>query len=182
MLDRREFLLTSAVSVLPTIRSGGCRFLVEPGNPLAAESLRGYRRRLRESAEARLIVVPGFRKLSAGQLIALQTSVLNGACVVLETGLAFASGEEIAAQSADLWNHFGIRIAPQLSKATGGFRYIRYHWPIDTMVRDFSAAVVLEPGSGEPIGSAAGQVLAIRRHDLFGITARACFASGRQTG
>jgi hypothetical protein len=84
--------------------------------------------------------------------------------LILESGLAFASPGEINHQRAGLVKYFGINISPHLfGGARGEFRYIRYHWPIEVLVRDFSESVTIEGHSGEPIASANGHVLAIRR-------------------
>lgn len=164
---RRDFLSIAASSVLSAGRPGSAALLVSE-NAMAEESLRGYRRHFdfevspAVPADRPLIVVPGLRNLTEPDWSALRASVWKGVSVVLESGLAFASDAEVARQRADLQKHFGIRIAPQLFR-TSAVRYIRFHWPLEVLVRDFSESVSVDPRSAEPIATAGAQVAAVRR-------------------
>jgi hypothetical protein len=133
MLGRREFLTIAASSILPAGR------------------------------RERLMVASEIRNPPQERWSSLRDSALQGACVILESGLAYASDAEIAGQRDALSKYFGIRIAPRLSRPASGFRYIRYHWPIEVLVREFSESAIIDPSRGDPIATVSGQVVAIRK-------------------
>jgi hypothetical protein len=178
--------LAAAAGDSRSMRGKPCSLLDLKSNCVLPESLDGYRlalggehRLLWEldlaSLEAhRTILVPAAGTTDSSTLSALSAALVSGATIVLESGAAFLSASEFAAQRAILAEHFEISIGqpadlwmsnplkrsarensarPGKAKQTGhdSVPYVTYQWPHETRVRDFSRAIPVSASSGRAI-------------------------------
>jgi hypothetical protein len=145
VISRRELLLgaTSALIVRQSEPN-----LIELSNPIAQESIRGYRK-VRIPHD--VVIVPGLQ----GYLPPLPGSYL----LVLESGIGFARRSEAAQHRVLLRGRFGF----DLERPKRHREYIHYTWPMEAWVRDFGDCVPVSPDCGEPIAWAGGTPVAMRR-------------------
>ena len=163
------------------------------------ESLEGYRRALGDERRSlseieleprdghRSIVVPAAGAIGASTANALFAAVSAGATVLWESGAAFLSASDFAAQQALLHEHFTIAIGQptdlwcskspkrisadcptnqsRKSKQLGhdSVPYVAYHWPHETRVRDFSRAIPVTAKTGHAIARLGDVAVAWRK-------------------
>jgi hypothetical protein len=146
--------------------------LVDAGERCAVEeSLTGFRRGLsaaclpfeRVSAETLTFTSrPGPKSAGPAQLLIVPGAVMDspdlaknirrltdfGSTVLYESGGAFAHPEAFETEQRLLRDYFGLSLhAPRelwpVKREVGRAPYVRYHWPSQVMVRDFSRVVAV---------------------------------------
>ncbi|HTU03749.1 MAG TPA: hypothetical protein VMG58_18085 [Candidatus Sulfotelmatobacter sp.] len=157
----------------------GC-LLVDAGEHCALpESLAGFRRgleaasipfqevKLGEIPPACFLLVPAAALSAPGLAPALQRSCRLGSTVLLESGLAYLEPVLVASDMELARCAFGLTVgAPvELWPARSGHRrppYVRYRWPLNAMVRDFSRVIPVF-GAGDGLARLADLTVACRR-------------------
>jgi len=102
----------------------------------------------------RLAIVPGIGVLDQRTASALVCAARAGAAVLLESGAGFLGRYEFVAHQKMLRRVFDIMIdEPEHVWAKGqAIPYVRYVWPAESMVRDFSRVVPVVAEGREVIG------------------------------
>jgi hypothetical protein len=156
------------------------------------ESFEGYRTALadggtrvcdaRDGAQAcRIAMVPGAGIMEAATSSMLVDLLKRGGHVLLESGAAFLSSDEFEAHQRMLDRFFELSVAPPVdlwsgnlpdggdaslhprSRPGGSLPYVRYVWPRETLVRDFSRAVPVLARAADVIGRSPGFPVAVRK-------------------
>ena len=143
--------------------------------------------RLDSRWRCRMVIVPGLGMMDPAMGRALLDLVQRGTRLVLESGAGFLSPAEAAEQqrvlsrcfalevapAVDLWSRkladnglFASRNGPHRRKTIDGHQstpYVRYVWPRETMVRDFTRVIPVSAKGGEVIGWAGSLAVASKR-------------------
>ena len=145
MPTRREVLLSLSAAPFTGVlgRRSPAAFVPAPEiiaeqHCLAQESARGFRVLLNRNTplSREVIIVVGSRQLPRRTALQLRRRALDGAWLILESGLGFVRHEQAAAQVCVLHDVFGFRAKPPVEHAGG---YIQYTWPVPRLLRDFNA-------------------------------------------
>jgi hypothetical protein len=195
-INRRDFLACAgavamgpgldpwpAGRVFPTGLTGPVRVLLDLSEQGGlGESIAGYETALSSMGEGfvrvgpgslrrcEVVILPAATKLRAETLAAIALRLEAGAVAMLESGAAFGTASEFAAQRAMLRDHLGVHIEAPVDLWAGrpaprAVPYIDYTWPQPATVRDFSRVVPLGAPTqpGELIASVEGRPVALRR-------------------
>lgn len=135
----------------------------------------------------RTVIVPGFGMMDPAIGRVLLDLVQRGTRLVLESGTGFLSSAETAAQQSmllrcfeleveppvDLWSGrladeglFARRSSPHRRKTIEGRQsipYVRYVWPREILVRDFTRVIPVSAKRGEVIGWAGSLAVGSKR-------------------
>jgi hypothetical protein len=162
-----------SAAALPRIANSDVALLDPEHSCILSESLRGFVECLRASgiefkkvqADAigfcKLLVVPGAIFQSSQLAEVLRDCAAIGATVLYESGAAYAAPEAFAAEQRLLNHYFHVAIGPHLelwpgSKAVNPSPrelYVRYTWPDETYIRDFSRIVLVTAHRGSTIAA-----------------------------
>lgn len=143
--------------------------------------------RLASRWRCRMVIVPGLGMIDPAIGRMLLDLVQGGTRLVLESGAGFLSAAETAAHQGmllrcfgldveppvDLWSGkladdglFASRTSPHRRKtidATQSVPYVRYVWPREIMVRDFTRVIPVSAKRGEAIGWAGSLAVGSKR-------------------
>jgi hypothetical protein len=217
-ISRRRFLggMTASAATLLSLRPTG---LSQPGarsepfldcvvldlkpHCVLRESLQGYQTALAgehtllESIpdsrfRCRTVIAPGVGSMEPAIAKALSGLVAAGTLLLLESGAAFVSPSEFAAQRRMLQGYFGLAVLPPVDLWAGKFAgnalftarrrsyaeqepdnrqfvpYVNYVWPCNTKVRDFSRVVPVSAEMGDVIGRVGALPVALKRNMASG--------------
>jgi hypothetical protein len=177
-LSRRRFLsMTAAVPLALPQRLAGTGWilrsdsdaprclLVDAGDRcILQESLSGFARGLatasirfeRVSVEtirhARFVIVPSAVCDSPALAKTIRRSTDSGSTVLYESGAAYADLAAFEIERGLLRDYFGLSLEPprELWKPEAGRPpYVRYHWPSQVLIRDFSRAIAVGGSSSD---------------------------------
>jgi hypothetical protein len=131
--------------------TGFARGLVAASIPferVSAETLTFTSRPGPESAGPQVLIVPGAVMDSPDFAKKIRRLTDVGSTVIYESGVAFARPEVFKTEQRLLRDYFGLSLqAPQelwaVKRDVGRTPYVRYHWPAQAMVRDFSRVVAV---------------------------------------
>ena len=172
MQTRRELLFTlssmpAAAAFLP--RPSVCLpaatgIFPEP-HCLSEESARGYRKLLDELGRdvGPAIILPANRGLSYEAAGTLLERVRGGGLLILESGAAYSSPEQIRGQARILTAAFGIHTGEPVEVSAHEASYITYKCPQRILVRTFGAMTPVRCAPEERIAEFAGTAVAVRR-------------------
>lgn len=182
MPTRREFVAGLATvplaAHLPASEStGSTRVEIwHEDHGLSEESAVGFQRTLDCECIARgarsyqdlgssLIVLPGAKRLSLEDAVALREQIRNGAWVVLESGLSFSTGAEARQQAEVCAKIFHLRLLPQTRTANhaAGLSYIEYAQPARHLVRTFESITPVCCDARDVLACFAGSIVCVRK-------------------
>jgi hypothetical protein len=162
------------------------------------ESLEGYQSALPDvatiseprggaQARCRIAMVPGAGVVKAATTSLLVDLLAQGSHVLLESGAAFLSSREFKAHQrmlhrcfslsvespVDLWSRTftdrrDVSLRPG-SCTDGSIPYVRYAWPREALVRDFSCAVPVLAKGAEVIGRLPSFPVAVKKRVANGL-------------
>lgn len=143
--------------------------------------------RLDPQWRCRMVIVPGLGMMDPATGRMLLDLAQGGTCLVLESGAGFLGPAEAAAHQRMLLRCFELEVKPPVDLWSGkladaglfarraGSRrtetidgreavpYVRYVWPREIMVRDFTRAIPVSAKRGEVIGWAGSLAVASKR-------------------
>jgi hypothetical protein len=128
---------------------------------LSQESAAGYRLQTALDLSRSVLVVAGLSCPSQGTLNAVQSALMSGSVVVLESGLGFCAPDEIRKQSLRLNRHLALGLHER-SAATA--RYIVYRWPRRSLIRSFGPTLSFDCEAEEVVAVSDGRPVAFLRH------------------
>jgi hypothetical protein len=172
MQTRRELLLTlssmpAAAAFLPrpSVCLPAVTGIFQEAHCLSEESARGYRKLLDELGRdpGPAIILPANRELSYKTAGTLLERVRGGGLVILESGGAYSSAEEIRRQARILAGVFGIHVEEPVEVNAHEASYITYKCPQRILVRTFGAMTPVRCAPEERIAEFAGTAVAMRR-------------------
>ena len=135
----------------------------------------------------RMVIVPGLGMMDAAMGRVLLDLVQGGTCLVLESGAGFLTPAETAAHRRMLLRFFALEVEPPIDlwsrkladdgpfargasprrtetiDARQPIPYVRYVWPRETVVRDFTRVMPVSAGPGEVIGWAGSLAVGSQR-------------------
>jgi hypothetical protein len=139
----------------------------------------------------RIAIVPGLGSIEPVMAEMLSALLEAGTHVLLESGAGFLSPAEFTTHQKMLYRYFNIEVAPpielwsaddalpsrrpapHLGKKTRDrpepVPYVKYSWPNETHVRDFSRAIPVSVSEGDVIGKAGALPVALKRRTAGGI-------------
>ena len=143
--------------------------------------------RLDSRWRCRIVIVPGLGTMDPAIGRMLLDLVQGGTRLVLESGAGFLSPLETAAHQRMLFRCFGLEVEPSVDLWSGklaedglsasrnnpnrrktidlrrSIPYVRYVWPRDIMVRDFTRVIPVSAKRGEVIGWAGSLAVGSKR-------------------
>lgn len=175
MLTRRQ-LLNEAVALPCLIGRGETapsvrRLVLERGGDdlLAQESAAGFRSVMPahsiitslfalQSRKTRMIVLPAVQKLTTRQAALLEHTMENGVWVIWERAASFSDG------NASIGKRFSHALGIDIGRVMPVERnlYVRYRWPVDTMVRAFHEVAEVRCSPDEAIAEYQGVPIAMK--------------------
>jgi hypothetical protein len=134
----------------------------------------------------RLVIVPGLGAMDPAMALTLSGLLHAGTRLLLESGAGFLGASEFTAHQKMLNRYFGIAIGSPIDlwpaapaddhfpyrqgqrsrtkpKSREPVPYVRYLWPQETNVRDFSRVIPVLPGEGKVIGKVGALPVALKR-------------------
>jgi len=168
---RREFLSYAAgIVTLPALidspRHGRIEVLDLGEHCALRESVAGYTcavAAMAPAARRAVFIVPAAGQLSPAVLHKITSALHWGAVVVLESGAAFVEEPLAQAHCNALRESLGVGVKAPVQLWPRRTPYVDYTWPHAAKLRDFSRVIPLDQPTGETIGFADGQPVALRR-------------------
>jgi hypothetical protein len=134
------------------------RIVTEP-HCLSEESANGFRflaarnRSVSTGLSPKLIILAGARQLSRQTAREMLQYVAGGAWLILESGLCFMPRERAVEQIRVLRDVFGLEVQNPVASRGG---YVKYAWPLQRLVRDFSMFTPVKCSAEERIAEFGG--------------------------
>ena len=193
IVSRRKFLSRTAVcsAALWPVNNGWPSFFSRPKQDLDClildlqdhcnlqESVHGYESALATAGigflkaspgatlKSRNVIVPGAAQIGDALAHELLSFLGNGSSLLLECGLGFVDSSIFEAQQSSLRSHFDLGIEWPVHLLTRQDHhyvpYVKYSWPVEVSVRDFSPVVPLSRHRASWIGWAQDLPVALRR-------------------
>ncbi|MFL6351603.1 MAG: hypothetical protein ACJ74Z_07110 [Bryobacteraceae bacterium] len=173
MSTRRELLFNILSAPLATALVGHPRD-VAPAQPeivpephcLSEESANGFRVLLSRNSfipnpsSRKVIIVPAARQLTREAAGKLHRHAVNGAWLIVESGLCFMPQQAAVIQIRLLRDVFGFDVQPPVANESA---YVEYKWPLRRLVRDFGMITPVRCSPAEKIAEFGGAAVCAKR-------------------